>query len=726
MKNRTAKLVVAVLTLAIALGAAIGITSMAEETVAPEIISKNVAYNGNFALMYAVDKATVTGESLTLSVYSTEAADEASLVWSKTVSLDTATEEVGGVESYVITTPGVSAKDMGTEFYVQAVSGEAKSSVLRYSVAEYLYERLFKNGVVNATEGADLARKQFYYSVLEMGKNAENVLLNYDENPDNDVTTFVTDLYYVTVEDGGVDNANTAAVLSPGVAFTPIFDDTTLAEDYTFGGWNVKYYAYDGTVTEGTVKPDTAITATSHMVLTPALYYGPVIGGERGTGVYFNSENAGTRFVCNAVAKGNSYSDFDSRSSTATATLYGDYVVLDKGTSTGRPYFQYNNNTTKPADTTNLIQVAEADVAFGGLTTGANDPVNPYLFAFYFDKVYCAVYIDVTTDGMVGFNGSHAVNHADYRFAMNEWHNLRFEVYNTSGSALSGLTSASTSTLTVKVYVDGINVGDYRAMDAGITSNSNRMNANIQDVTSGCNNGAWIAVDNVYLGYDNKAYTEWLPDNFPELTGNHTGGVYYNGDGAGVRNDGSVVSFNSSKMEAKAFVPSDKFAYVYRTGTSGHATVNVLENIEYPSDYSNNATVIEFDYAMGNDLLTSYTALLNYRYGGNRLAMYFGYKNGKIILNNTIVTGEGLSLDPDTWYNLRFEIYGLEQVKVFVNNVWVGDYKGLDTGNTSDTTTLQLTLQGGKSATGYLAFDNVYIENKTATYVSGDPNAATE
>jgi hypothetical protein len=260
-------------------------------------------------------------------------------------------------------------------------------------------------------------------------------------------------------------------------------------------------------------------------------------------------------------------------------------------------------------------------------------------------------------------------------------------------------------------------------MDADKKSNSNRMNVMVQGVNTGVNEGAYVCLDNVYLGYDNKAFEELLPDGVAAVNGTHNGGEYYNGSYTGVRSDcAAKPSAFSANIEATYLITLDKFTYVYRTGASGHAYTYPV-SLTYPTDGTTPATVIELDYAVGNNDLASYSTILKYRFGGKQVGLYFGTANGKLNLHNTLVAGENLALDLDTWYNLRFEIYGLDTIKVFVNGVWACDVKGLDTGATATSQSLSLTLQGkaGVADYGYHAYDNVYIGFTDNTYVAGNP-----
>jgi hypothetical protein len=142
MKNL--KIFALVLTLALLITAAVCTTAFAaNEAEAPVIVSKNLSYEDNTHLYYAV-KATagVTAQNTTLDVYADEACTKA-LATDIAGNLETL-EALGGGEYIVFRTPGIAAKHITNNVYVQAVTTDGgKSEVVKYSVAEYLYERLY-------------------------------------------------------------------------------------------------------------------------------------------------------------------------------------------------------------------------------------------------------------------------------------------------------------------------------------------------------------------------------------------------------------------------------------------------------------------------------------------------------------------------------------------------------------------------------------------------------
>lgn len=187
MKKITKVLLITVL--AVALICAVALLSGAEAASKPEIVSKNIAYEGNFGIMYAVDASTVADGAVTLNIYSTDPAQGGQIV---RTYVDTDTESidagVGTINAYVFKTEGVAAKDMADVFYAQAVDAKGnKSDVVAYSVVEYMLERLY-GGYELSAEQEDL-----YRYALMFGEKAQKLLAKGE--------TLVTDYRYITVGD---------------------------------------------------------------------------------------------------------------------------------------------------------------------------------------------------------------------------------------------------------------------------------------------------------------------------------------------------------------------------------------------------------------------------------------------------------------------------------------------------------------------------------------------
>ena len=181
--KRNAKIVTFVLALAILLCLSLGIMASAE-TAAPEVVAKNVKVDGNFCLMFAVDPTTVAGDNVTLKVYDktpaegVEAIQTITLAKTELTKIDYDKDGVENEDMIVFETKGVSAKDIADTWYYTVESDGAVSEAATYSVREYAFERLYGDNKIAAEDDYGVKQKSFYLSILRVGSNAQNLLVN--------------------------------------------------------------------------------------------------------------------------------------------------------------------------------------------------------------------------------------------------------------------------------------------------------------------------------------------------------------------------------------------------------------------------------------------------------------------------------------------------------------------------------------------------------------------
>ncbi|MBO5316440.1 MAG: hypothetical protein J6B48_08430 [Clostridia bacterium] len=237
--KKSAKIITATLAAITVLFAAMAITVSADtETNSDIIISQNVAYTGDFALMYAVDPAKVTAP-VTLNIYEAEPTEASTAKYTFTSSATTPAATSGlDIDAYIFIANGTAAKDMTKVYYAQVVDANGvKSEVKRYSVAEYLYERL-------ATPDITEKQEALYESVITFGDKAIDLLAA--GNP------LVSAYKYVTIEGGTLDGTYDAGIYlkndtvnpqAEGVTSWTASDGTKVAngESYTIGDNHVSF-----------------------------------------------------------------------------------------------------------------------------------------------------------------------------------------------------------------------------------------------------------------------------------------------------------------------------------------------------------------------------------------------------------------------------------------------------------------------------------------------------
>lgn len=225
MKNsKFSKICLWTLTLALLLTAFVGISAQADETPeAPIIESKNVSYEGALHLYYAIPVTeNVKAANTVVNVYKTNPDTDASAELIGTFSGSERYIEVLGGNYIEIRTQGISAKNIADYVYAEPVSGGVAGKVVRYSVAEYLYERLY------VSENSDDLQKTLYKSTLQYGIDAQAVLAP--------TATPIASYNYVYAKDATIDTeGNNSGLYLEGETLT-----LTYTGNANFESWNFK------------------------------------------------------------------------------------------------------------------------------------------------------------------------------------------------------------------------------------------------------------------------------------------------------------------------------------------------------------------------------------------------------------------------------------------------------------------------------------------------------
>ncbi len=256
MKNRKfSKICLWTMALAMILAAFVGIYAQAEETPkAPEIVSKNVSYEGALHLYYAIPVTeNVTAANTVVNVYSANPETDANAELLGSFSGKEENVAVLGGNHVVVRTQGIPAKDIANYVYAQPVSAGVAGKVIRYSVAEYLYERLY------VSENVTDLQKKLYNSTLTYGMDAQAVLAPS--------ATPIANYNYVYAYDATIDAEGNNSGL--------YLDGTALTLSYTGEGrlavWDLKTLAQDGSFEASTAGTNN-ITVNATTIVSPSLY----------------------------------------------------------------------------------------------------------------------------------------------------------------------------------------------------------------------------------------------------------------------------------------------------------------------------------------------------------------------------------------------------------------------------------------------------------------------
>ncbi|MBO5316801.1 MAG: hypothetical protein J6B48_10285 [Clostridia bacterium] len=217
MNNKKySKIIVFALSLALLIGAAVGIVANAENAEsAPEILAKNIEYGDTLKFMVAIDSESVGGEgkTVTFSVYEGDPDNNGKMLGKSATAVykDTSETNLGVNFAYIGTaTYGISPLAYGENYYL-VVECDGAKTVTQYSAIEYFLERLYGDDIINATEEKELLQKEIYENAIAYGSSVQK----YAKYEGKFNGTNVADYNYVKVEGGTINGASTA-VLADG------------------------------------------------------------------------------------------------------------------------------------------------------------------------------------------------------------------------------------------------------------------------------------------------------------------------------------------------------------------------------------------------------------------------------------------------------------------------------------------------------------------------------
>lgn len=261
MKKSMKKIVSFALMLSLLVGMMAGFNVFAaEEEATVEIVSKNVYYADNLRLMYAV-KAPAGAEEVKVNIYNAdnELLGEAKLGDGVNVPQKAT---INDAECFIFVSDfGVPAQEIDTVVYAEAVADGVKSEKVKYSVLEYLYERLVT--VVDALADTENPLEEEKKVRLENQKTMYNNLLAYADSlaavliDDGQNVDRISEYAYVRVENGTVDGTYSSAMLKAGTKLDSLAkDDSFTVENGKVLGWKINAYEIGSAPTETIIKND--------------------------------------------------------------------------------------------------------------------------------------------------------------------------------------------------------------------------------------------------------------------------------------------------------------------------------------------------------------------------------------------------------------------------------------------------------------------------------------
>ena len=694
--NKNTKLLVLVLSLALMIGAVVGITAQAAES-DPVILSQNVEYGGNYALMYAIKADSVKADEVTLAVYA-NAECTGEPLWDKTIAATAENQEtVKDTACYVFTTAGIAAKDMDVQYYVKVTAGEGET-VKRYSVAEYLYERLYKNGVAFSKEEGDVKRTELYNTVLLYGKQAQDVLCNYNNKTEDDRTTFVTDMKYVFVADGAgtVDGTFESGIFLSG-------SEVALKSSASIAGWTL-YNAETGEAIKS-IGANEPFTVDCHVKAA-------VTRSNRGSGKYANykdtinytnatleslmaSKDITTNTGNNGTLKSNKKVTFEDSSLVFTSTgsswgsidFWGHYSVANTSFTAGSSFvFEtdiYLASTTE-------IDRGRASVFAISSQTGTGDGHTAFI----------SIYSDPNSDGYI--LESHNATDVTTVVPGSEWVNIRFEAADvTAGS-------------TCRFYINNQLISTSTLSKSFASTNGVQFRHASNSGGNGFSSGV-MKLDNTYCGVIPFLGTTGTGAYASEAL-NYTGKTY-----ADLTASGDITIAKNGATNSVVNVDSNDILKVnYKAnGTWGRYS------------FKNSGEVTE-GYVFETDILFN-----NISIPAGRGFMFYGTSNLSAdaeskfsVLGFALVKNDdgsyyirlnnskkvAYTITENEWINVRIEADALSNstVRLYVNGVLVDTYNF--SSSISNIAGVQLmcssTYQGNEGFTGNVYLDNTYVGAK--------------
>ncbi len=474
------------------------------------------------------------------------------------------------------------------------------------------------------------------------------------------------------------------------------------------------YYGYDNKVYEAFKEP-----APEGL---------PTISGTHTGGTNFNSSSStGSKFGYDA----NTPKPVPATSGSMSKTYITEdgYVwFYNTNQSLANEYLVYSNPAIPSAN--DLMYVLETDLAVGNIPAGK---AYSAFFAVRGNNFTASIYFGTNSDGDIYFPHATGADKS-FSFEQNKWYNVRFELYYLSDMAYLGA-------IFVKVYVDGIFACDIQAVDVKV-NNKNDTLIYLQNISE----NAWIAYDNLYIGYADKAYLPASgvtvpeePERLPDLTtrvdspsgitGTHLGGAVFNSDATGKRYsfdaDTDLPLTSSSTSNLISYITKDKFdllTYRQVSQTQVKIAFNALTSDEKTTRKGN---VFETDIIFGGfDNVTSSPLIARfilYTQDGGKTSVYFKYNaaDGTVTVPGagSAVGGNAVSLKAGEWNNLRFEYWyyeGAVWAKVYLNGVYAFDTRGADASTSSEN---RVDLYTHNSLSNiWVGLDNIYTGYTTVEY----------
>ena len=629
------------------------------------IIKKNVSYSDYVKVLFAVDDTNAGGNEIELLYYFEDPTVNPNAEVKYGAVYDRGYTDDNGNNFPAFYSAGFPAKEIGNKVYARAhiVGTDVYSEVVRYSVVEYLLERLY-------VDKATGDKKALYEDLLSYGASAQKVLINGNSDPADDITKFITDYVLVGIEGGTLDGKYDQGIYFVGDTVTPYRDGAL--------GWNVATYdlATDTPATKA-VANGAEIAVEGFTVITESENYTPDLT-DTANRLLWNEASTVAEY------KSAGYIDYWMGSGAPLAIVdgapYGEASkVLQFST------VENANNQDQLFLRNNVAYANSTVFAFEADFLVNNTAASSYEIRFMnkdlasADRTAYTLYLSVGTDGTGGISGS-GFNKVSAPDVAGNWFRLRAEYHDVSDTQFK-----------IMVYFNGklLATSDPITKAKGTDHASAVLNQILLAATKASVGDMYI--DNVKLIHEAPAFA-------PDFTADATVETYedddalntfrFDNNGTGAVTDGAPYG-TASKVYGFTCEAGKETNFRVTNGTPVY---NGTDTFVYESD-----VMIETASAM----------LIKVEFRGASLGLTMRLttdSTGAVYLKDN----SGATITPIVpgaeWFRLRIEAKG-STVNFFINDIQVGESQSI-TINGETVNRLRFYVDQGS---GNLYFDNTKV-----------------
>ncbi len=263
--------------------------------------------------------------------------------------------ETEGVAAYELTRTLEAVAYIGDE--IPENPGES-SKTKEYSVAEFLYNKLYRDGFVNSTVESEIKAADCYLTLLEYGRTSQ---ISLNKNKDK----LVTDCYYIyTDDDATVDGKST-------YKFVLVGESVTVSPTYMGHGDVIAWNLVDE---EGNVVKTIEATGETTFELTEGGKLVPVLYklDEYVYDFEFDLSSSSDFAICNVVSNLSKPTGVD-------GTNYSTTTITANTRPAGYSYATWMSLVTDPKDSTNrVLSIKTSRVEGGGSNALSTIDITPY------------------------------------------------------------------------------------------------------------------------------------------------------------------------------------------------------------------------------------------------------------------------------------------------------------------------------------------------------------